>query len=63
MKRALLISCVGAFAIAHAAAAQQLDRSKRPPVMTRAGEAFYKGTRPILQRYFALEEEVKSLKV
>jgi DNA-binding transcriptional LysR family regulator len=38
-----------------------LDRSKRPPVMTRAGEAFYKGTRPILQRYFALEEEVKTL--
>jgi DNA-binding transcriptional LysR family regulator len=38
-----------------------LDRSKRPPVMTRAGETFYKGTRPILQRYFALEEEVKTL--
>ena len=32
MKRALLISCVGVFAIAHAAAAQQLDRSKRPVI-------------------------------
>lgn len=40
---------------------QLLDRSKRPLVLTRAGERFYKGARPILQRYFALEEEVRTL--
>ncbi len=38
-----------------------LDRSKRPFVLTQEGEVFYEGCRKLVQRYFALEEEVRSL--
>lgn len=38
-----------------------IDRSKRPFVLTPEGEVYYDGCRKIVQRYFALEEEVKTL--
>ncbi|MFO0816552.1 MAG: LysR family transcriptional regulator [Pirellulales bacterium] len=38
-----------------------LDRSKRPFVLTREGEVFHEGCRKLVQRYFALEEEVRTL--
>jgi DNA-binding transcriptional LysR family regulator len=38
-----------------------IDRSKRPFVLTREGEVYYEGCRKIVQRYFALEEEVRTL--
>lgn len=38
-----------------------IDRSKRPFVLTPEGEAYYEGCRKLVQRYYALEEEVKTL--
>src|SRR6476660_9075048 len=38
-----------------------IDRTKRPFVLTPEGEVYYNGCRKIVQRYFALEEEVKTL--
>ena len=38
-----------------------LDRSKRPFVLTPAGEAYYEGCRDLVRRFFALEERVRSL--
>lgn len=40
---------------------QLIDRTKRPFVLTPEGEAYYDGCRKIVQRYFALEEEVRTL--
>lgn len=37
-----------------------IDRSKRPFVLTPEGEVYYDGCRKIVQRYFALEEEVRT---
>lgn len=38
-----------------------IDRTKRPFTLTPEGEAYYEGCRKLVQRYFALEEEVKTL--
>jgi DNA-binding transcriptional LysR family regulator len=38
-----------------------IDRSKRPFALTPEGEVYYEGCRKIVDRYFALEEEVRSL--
>ncbi len=38
-----------------------IDRSKRPFVLTPEGETYYEGCRKLVQRYYALEEEVKTL--
>jgi DNA-binding transcriptional LysR family regulator len=38
-----------------------IDRSKRPFALTSEGEVYYEGCRKIVDRYFALEEEVRSL--
>src|SRR5882724_3517611 len=38
-----------------------IDRSKRPFVLTPEGEVYYEGCRKLVQRYFALEEEVRTL--
>jgi len=38
-----------------------LDRSKRPFLLTSEGEVFYEGCRKIVERYFALEDEVRTL--
>src|SRR6188508_2935484 len=38
-----------------------IDRSKRPFVLTAEGEVYYEGCRPLVQRYFALEEEVRTM--
>lgn len=38
-----------------------LDRSKRPFVLTTEGEVFYEGCRNLVQRYFALQEKVRTL--
>lgn len=38
-----------------------IDRTKRPFVLTPEGEAYYEGCRKLVRRYFALEEEVKTL--
>ena len=38
-----------------------IDRTKRPFVLTPEGEAYYDGCRKLVQRYCALEEEVKTL--
>lgn len=38
-----------------------IDRSKRPFVLTAEGEVYYEGCRKLVQRYYALEEEVKSV--
>jgi DNA-binding transcriptional LysR family regulator len=40
---------------------QLIDRTKRPFVLTPEGETYYEGCRKLVQRYFALEEEVKTL--
>ena len=40
---------------------QLIDRSKRPFVLTAAGALFYDGSRQLLQRYDALEEQVQML--
>ena len=40
---------------------QLIDRTKRPFVLTPEGEAYYDGCRKLVQRYFALEEEVRTL--
>jgi len=38
-----------------------IDRSKRPFVLTTEGEVYYEGCRKLVQRYYALQEEVRSL--
>ena len=38
-----------------------IDRTKRPLVLTPEGEVYYEGCRKLVQRYFALEEEVRTL--
>lgn len=38
-----------------------IDRSKRPFVVTPAGAVYYEGCRKIVQRFFALEEEVRTM--
>jgi len=38
-----------------------LDRSKRPLVLTPEGTVFYRGCRKLIDRYVALEEEVRTL--
>lgn len=38
-----------------------IDRSKRPFVLTAEGDVFYKGCRQLVDRYYALEEEVRTL--
>jgi DNA-binding transcriptional LysR family regulator len=38
-----------------------LDRSKRPFVLTAEGEVYYRGCRNLVQRYYALEERVRTL--
>lgn len=38
-----------------------IDRTKRPFVLTPEGEVYYEGCRKIVRRYFALEEEVRTL--
>jgi DNA-binding transcriptional LysR family regulator len=38
-----------------------LDRSKRPFVLTPEGEAYYDGCRGLVERYFALEDKVRTL--
>src|SRR5262245_10681831 len=40
---------------------QLIDRTKRPFVLTPEGEAYYDGCRKLVQRYFSLEEEVRTL--
>jgi DNA-binding transcriptional LysR family regulator len=37
-----------------------IDRSKRPFVLTPEGETYYEGCRALVERYFALEEEVRT---
>jgi DNA-binding transcriptional LysR family regulator len=38
-----------------------IDRSKRPFVLTPEGDVFYEGSLKLVQRYFALQEEVRTL--
>ena len=38
-----------------------IDRSKRPFVLTPEGETYYEGCRKIVQQYFLLEDEVRTL--
>ncbi|MCA9267833.1 MAG: LysR family transcriptional regulator [Planctomycetales bacterium] len=38
-----------------------IDRSKRPFVLTPEGDVYYEGCRKLVQRYMALEEEVRTL--
>lgn len=38
-----------------------IDRSKRPFVLTPAGQIYYEGCRKLVQRFLALEEEVRTL--
>jgi DNA-binding transcriptional LysR family regulator len=38
-----------------------IDRTKRPFVLTAEGDVYYEGCRKLVQRYFALEEEVRTL--
>jgi len=38
-----------------------IDRSKRPFVLTAEGEVYYEGCRKLVQKYYALQEEVRSL--
>jgi len=38
-----------------------IDRSKRPLVLTPEGEVYYDGCRNLIERYFALEDRVRSL--
>ena len=39
-----------------------IDRSKRPFVLTPEGEVYYEGCRGLVQRLYALEDEVRSLR-
>ncbi len=41
--------------------AQLIDRSKRPFVLTPEGKTYYDGARELVERYFALEDKVRSL--
>jgi DNA-binding transcriptional LysR family regulator len=41
--------------------AKLIDRSKRPFVLTSEGEVYYEGCRKLVQRYYALHEEVRTL--
>lgn len=45
----------------HRVGVKLIDRSKRPFALTPEGEVYYEGCRKIVDRYFALEEEVRSL--
>jgi DNA-binding transcriptional LysR family regulator len=45
----------------HRLGVKLIDRSKRPFALTSEGEVYYEGCRKIVDRYFALEEEVRSL--
>jgi DNA-binding transcriptional LysR family regulator len=38
-----------------------LDRSKRPFVLTPEGDAYYEGCRAVVERYYALEDKVRTL--
>lgn len=38
-----------------------IDRSKRPFVLTPEGEVYYEGCRGLVERYFALEDKVRTL--
>src|SRR5437762_8507045 len=38
-----------------------IDRSKRPFVLTPEGEVYYEGCRKVVERYFALEEDVRTM--
>ena len=38
-----------------------IDRSKRPFSLTPEGEIYYEGCRKLVERYFALEEQVRTL--
>jgi len=38
-----------------------IDRSKRPFVLTPEGEIYYEGCRKVVERYFALEEDVRTM--
>ncbi len=38
-----------------------IDRSKRPFVLTPEGEAYYEGCRGLVERYFVLEDKVRTL--
>lgn len=38
-----------------------IDRSKRPFVLTPEGDAYYEGCRTLVDRYFALEDKVRTL--
>ncbi|HEX3871714.1 MAG TPA: LysR family transcriptional regulator, partial [Pirellulales bacterium] len=38
-----------------------IDRSKRPFVLTPEGEEYYEGCRSVVERYFALEDRVRTL--
>ncbi len=38
-----------------------IDRSKRPFVLTPEGDTYYEGCRKLVRRYFALQEEVRTL--
>ncbi|MCC7085532.1 MAG: LysR family transcriptional regulator, partial [Pirellulales bacterium] len=38
-----------------------IDRSKRPFTLTPEGEIYYEGCRKLVERYFALEEEIRTL--
>ncbi len=44
----------------HILGARLIDRSKRPFVLTPEGDVFYEGCRRLVQRYYALEEEVRT---
>jgi DNA-binding transcriptional LysR family regulator len=41
--------------------ARLIDRSKRPFVLTPAGETYYAGCRRLVERYLALEEEIRTM--
>lgn len=41
--------------------ARLIDRSKRPFVLTPAGETYYAGCRRIVERYVALEDEIRTM--
>src|SRR3954470_15547226 len=45
----------------HRLGVKLLDRSKRPFSLTPEGEIYYEGCRKLVERYFALEEEVRTL--
>lgn len=45
----------------HRLGVKLIDRSKRPFVLTPEGETYYEGCRKLVQRYDALEEQVRTL--